>query len=111
MRQSSRNICRTTDENLPIIYRAQCDCGECSNTLILEKERDLGLTLALYADVRYTEYWCRGWWATLWRRAQIALGILVHGYQEGLECEFIFAGEEAIRDYLAAIESGLEATK
>jgi len=110
---AARNICRLTDNRLPLMWRAECDCAspECGATLILEKEDGLDLTLSLYMDVDYAEYWCEGWWQRVWRRLRTAWGIVVHGRQEGLSGEFIFGDEEAIRDYLGAVEAGIrEAT-
>lgn len=113
MTRPSRNICLMTDtDRLPFIYRAECDCvGDHGTTLFLEVDEDGTLSLMLYADLDYSEYWCRGWWETLWRRIRTAWGILVHGRQDGISTEFIFAGEEGVRSYLAALEAGLaEAT-
>jgi len=109
----SKNICVTDRFKGSIYYHAVCDCGTHCHTVLLEHEDDLPsiITLSMYGEIHYSEWFCDSWYGKICRRIKHAWSILFHGYQKDLEGSFLFQGEESIRDYISALEEGIEKIK
>lgn len=106
-----------------VFFRASCSCGDsdCDQHLCLEllQEKDENLIvqnevqLGIETKIKFMENWAdweNRWHRVLWRRLIAAFRCIFKGYLE-FDTWFVFDGKEAIRDYIDALEYGLERLK
>jgi len=121
---TSKRICVTSSGREFIFYRAECSCGSDNHAHIIEiskADANLGcLEMSFYSTQVDRDWWkvpnkdnpyaIRNMWWAFKRRIRFAFNILFRGYFE-TEVDFMFNGEDQIRDYIKALEEGLEHVK
>jgi hypothetical protein len=108
----SSNIAIVSDFEDTIIYKAHCSCLDDNDihTLVLEIDPSFDdITMILYAKVAIDEYYNRSDiilpLRILWR-IKNAIKILFTGHLD-LEASYLFTDEQAVHDYIKALEYGL----
>ena len=119
MGKTLRGICKVAEYPDSVFYKAHCDCmsDNHTQTLILDYDKEFDIvTLAVHSTIttQYNTDWCTTWQERLeqWYNAQIlkfnqVCKLIWTGQIEG-ENEFLFQSKEQVRDYIAALEEGLD---
>lgn len=117
MSKLSRGICKVAEYDSSVFYNAQCSCmhDKHAQTITLDIDDDV-IMLSIYSTIwtHYNTSWCNTWQEKLeqWYNSQKLkwkqVFKLIFTGQVEAENEFMFYGEEQIRDYIAALEQGLE---
>ncbi len=114
-----RGICKVTEYENAVFYKAHCDCmnDKHTQTLILDYDDNLDIiTLAIHSTIwtHFNTNWCTTWTERLeqWYNSQClkwsqVIKLIWTGQIEG-ENEFLFQSKEQVRDYITALEEGLE---
>ena len=99
------NICKTEESEDFVVYTGVCDCKTCTKTIVIEVQKDCvpsQITTTLYYKASLS-----GWWHfTFWDRVKMACQVVL-GQSVELETDYIFS-EKGLRDYLTALQTGLE---
>jgi hypothetical protein len=110
----SRNIMKSREYKDSIIYKASCGCGCETYELNVEYIKEIGeVALFIWADLNYNERasdcysYDSPWYRRTWVRIRDALKLFFTGRLH-VQAEFLFEDEESIRDYLKALEAGIE---
>ena len=107
----SNYIMKTAEYPEAVFYKASCECGGHIQDIIMERDEAIGdITLTLYDEFSLKDYWRWPRWQVPFKRLALAFKIIFKGYLE-MECSFLFQREDAIKDYIAALEQGLEHIK
>lgn len=120
----ARNICRTHrfKNRAGKVdwegYNAQCECGtdDHQHELIAEYDPDFDrISLSLYfktwtANPYVYESGFIGYVKDVWRSFKFRVKCVFQGYNT-LNYEFLFAGEEAVQDYIDALQDSLNHMK
>lgn len=110
----SKNISNTYDRPDLVIYKSVCQCMDntCNNTLHLEfDETYKGLILNMYQPLNPVDYYFNeNIFKNFWRRLKYSVKILF-GYPVDFEGFHLFNGEAHVRDYIKALNEGLEKMK
>lgn len=113
---TSENICKVSEYEDSIFYKAHCNCmsPEHEHCLELSYENHGGenkeICLTLYSDLAYYDIYGCKWYQKFWKRIKIAFSLLIGGHPEIHDC-FLFNGEKAVEDYIKALQEGLEKLK
>lgn len=117
MSETSKCICEVSSYPTAIFYKAVCCCldDKHTQTLILEKDSGMiGLSIHSTIYTKYDYHWCdnwkekvQNWFKNQTRTWKYVFTLLFTGQVEG-DSEFIFQDEKQIRDYISALESGIE---
>lgn len=102
----SNNIMKLYESNTTIMYRSACVCSDPNDDqhLILEYDNDLDtVSLIIYKTLTISS------WKVIDRLIK-AFTILFTGKLE-YECDFLFRDENAIYDYIKALNTGIEKLK
>lgn len=121
MKEPSNRICEIANYGKSVFYKAICSCSDDKHTqtLVLDMDNDGVITLSIFSTI-WTHYkydWCDNWWERLgvWYRSQInkwkQVFTLIFTNQIEGENEFMLHGEEQIRSFIDALESGLNKIK
>jgi hypothetical protein len=117
MSKPARGICKVAEYDTSVFYNVQCSCmsDKHAQTITLDIDDDV-IMLSIYSTIwtHYNNRWCDTWQEKLehfynsqtlkWKQV---FKLIFTGQVEA-ENEFLFQGEEQIRDYIAALEEGLE---
>lgn len=118
---TTNNICKLKTYKNYDLYAVHCDCLSQEHTKLLSIEYDPDLEL-LSANISQTitiasYYGCHSdntfvgnikyFFKEFNYRIKWAYNILVHGYIEA-QSDFIFAGREAVQDYVNVLQEGLD---
>lgn len=110
----SKNVMVMNEYNDLVFYRAQCGCMHDRHvqTLSLSRAEESGIHLCIDAELHLRDRYDvgRGRFARAWFRVKSALKILFLG-TISLEEEFIFNDEDSIRNYIVALEEGIDKLK
>jgi hypothetical protein len=101
-----------------VALNAQCQChsDEHQHKLIIEYDNEFDLlSLTLYFKTWTPNYWNHqtgffGWFKDVWASVKFRLECVFKGYNT-LSYDFIFNGEEAIQDYIDALQASLNQIK
>jgi hypothetical protein len=115
---TSSNICVTRRFKNATFMNTQCECGSDAHEHDLEVEYDEEFDrLVLHM---YFKTWTlnpykyhggiRGWFVDLWSNIKIRGTVLFKGWVD-MNYEFIFNGEEAVQDYINALQESLDQMK
>lgn len=123
---TSKRICETSSGKTYAFYRAECSCGSDNHSHVIEiSQNTFGAEHGILEMSFYSTQVDRDWWklpdedhpwalSNMWwafkRRIKCAFNILFRGYFE-TEVNFMFQGEKQIRDYINALNEGLERVK
>lgn len=117
---TSKNICKThsfKNQNKNIDwerYVALCDCGsnDHQHELVLEYDSKLNIvSLSLYFKTWTEQIYdfkpgFKGYLQNIWKNIVFRLKCLIKGYNT-MYYEFVFSNEEAIQDYINALQQTL----
>lgn len=100
-----------------VLFRATCGCVDPYHDQNLRLEfLDMGnsnsaiLELSIDHKMHYPDWNERNWFKKIWKRIKFASKLLFTGYIE-LDGGFMFSGEDAIKDYIKALQSGMKKLK
>lgn len=92
------------------MYRATCGClaDNHSHTIVIDDDDGI-ISCSIYSDMKYYDWATSdsGFFAKVKSRIKAVYNILVHGYLT-FEGEFMFASDEAARDYANAILAAVD---
>jgi len=90
----SKNISKLYDHDDFVVYNATCDCGHCRHDICLEMDE---------YDLMYITLTYEAEKVSIWKRIKFLFSGKFSTYYE-----FVFSGEDGLRDYIKALEEGLE---
>ena len=114
---AAMNICVTRRfKNACTFLNAQCECGSDTHQHEINVEYDPDferVTLHLYFKTWTLNPYkyhsgILGWFEDLWKTTKFRLRVLFFGWAE-MHYEFLFNGEEAIQDYINALQHEYDA--
>lgn len=118
---TTSNICKLKSYKNWDMYAVHCDCSSQEHTQLLSIEYDPELEMLsanLSQTITITSYYhCRSdggiinninaFFKEMKYRIKWAYNLLVHGYVEA-QSDFIFAGRDAVQDYVNVLQEGLD---
>jgi hypothetical protein len=105
------NICKVGEYDDSVFFKAICSCISHDTTLFLEFDKEIGdIQLTTYSEITLSKWYSWSWWQVPFKRLKIALRVLFGDMIE-MEGDFIFAGEQAVKDYISALQQGLVKVK
>lgn len=112
---TSKKIMKMDEYDDSIFYRASCDCGDpqCDLNLELEKDEDSEMIyLTFYKKLHWSSYWGHNdkWYKNLLSRIKCSLKMLFTGNISVEEC-FIYHGKDQIKDFINALNEGMDKIK
>lgn len=120
---TSTRISKTAEGKDYIYFRASCSCGNDRDSHVIKISDDLDNLGIIEMSFYSTQWDCiwfnnpdrdketfRNFWWRLKRRVVNSFKLLFFGYYE-TEVDFMFQGEEQIKDYINALQEGLNKIK
>ena len=110
---TSEGIAKVQEWDDCIIFKAHCDCmaDEHIHTLDISYEEEYGeMTLTLHSEICYYDKYHTKWFEKYWERIKMCFTLLTGGYPK-VEDSFVFRGPQSIKEYIEALQSGMEKIK